>query len=552
MKIAKQPTWRRILPGAVPKKHRKGVLYLAVLGLLWTATPSDASPDTAGLFEPYQVEIGAARRQAILTGSFLDAEATGSSDMHQIAVISIGGNANRRVRIYAFNDGSWASAVEAKLGAKVSLVDVANIGGRDRLITYQPGRINWFDPASAREKTLLVINRHRRRPAKHEMHRVEMARDLNHDGRDDLILPDSSGFWIATQLDDGSFSQATKLGPEEPFLDEIYNEQRYGDMGLTAETIPWYLSRVHEADYNQDGRSDLVFWDQDHFEVHLQGARGQFTRTPVDYTSNVPFDSDGSYSLLFGHGDRSTFSLVSGLGKMMKRTVLRSMRDMNGDDVPDLVLQTIEGRALTRLRSNYQVFYGKQTKESISFNREGSTEIRPRGKAGGIGASGYASQEFHDFDADGQIDIMFRDVHIGFGGIMRALAGNSVAIDLEFYRTEDATDLMKPATRRRIRRFAPFAGLGNVFFPAVLLGDVNGDNRWDLLVGHSPTELHVFVGVSGPELIARKPESVPVDLPSDPGKTWLADLNRDGKQDVLMHHPSKDENPHRLTTLIAR
>ena len=33
--------------------------------------------------------------------------------------------------------------------------------------------------------------------------------------------------------------------------------------------------------------------------------------------------------------------------------------------------------------------------------------------------------------------------------------------------------------------------------------------------------------------------------------TWLVDLNKDSKQDILMDHPSTTE-PHRLTMLIAR
>ena len=37
----------------------------------------------------------------------------------------------------------------------------------------------------------------------------------------------------------------------------------------------------------------------------------------------------------------------------------------------------------------------------------------------------------------------------------------------------------------------------------------------------------------------------------DEENTWLVDLNKDGKQDNLMHHPSTTE-PHRVTTLIAR
>ena len=33
--------------------------------------------------------------------------------------------------------------------------------------------------------------------------------------------------------------------------------------------------------------------------------------------------------------------------------------------------------------------------------------------------------------------------------------------------------------------------------------------------------------------------------------TWLVDLNKDGKQDILMHHPSTT-GPHRVAMLIDR
>ena len=63
------------------------------------------------------------------------------------------------------------------------------------------------------------------------------------------------------------------------------------------------------------------------------------------------------------------------------------------------------------------------------------------------------------------------------------------------------------------------------------------------------SHLHIFLG--GPELLARLPQRVAVTLPGDERNTWLFDVNEDGKQDVLMHHPSTTE-PHRVTILIAR
>ena len=76
--------------------------------------------------------------------------------------------------------------------------------------------------------------------------------------------------------------------------------------------------------------------------------------------------------------------------------------------------------------------------------------------------------------------------------------------------------------------------------------------------------LRVFVGVPGPDLFSRLPQNVAVALPNDEEYTWLVDLNKDGKQDILMHHPftlrdghgaptgRPGTEPHRVTMLIAQ
>jgi len=93
---------------------------------------------------------------------------------------------------------------------------------------------------------------------------------------------------------------------------------------------------------------------------------------------------------------------------------------------------------------------------------------------------------------------------------------------------------------------------------------VTGDGRLDLLVRDHPRILEVFVGVPGPDLFAQKPHNVEVAITNDGEYTWLVDLNQDGKQDIIMHHPftlrdghgAPTEQPgtesHRVTMLIAR
>ncbi len=524
------------------------LLTILVLGALMAAAPTLAEDQ---FFEHYEIDTGIATHQTVIPGFYL------GGDTAEIAVLHIGPNDNRRLRVYGLDGRGWVSMLESTLSSGVLFVDVANIGGSDRLIVYENSHLSWYDPESATQRLLVEVATHYNATDDSRIPRLDITRDVNLDGLDDLLVPDIDGFWISIQMSDGSFTDAVKLGPPEPYLDEaglddsgLNDSLSYREVAITAFTLPLYMNRVHEMDHNQDGRNDLAFWNEDHFDVYYQNERGLFDPVARTVTTDVPFDSDGAYSRMFDFSEEGALSLLFGFNQNSKRTVLHSLRDINGDGVADLVTLTLAGRSPLRRRSLYQVHFGTPTPDGIQFARNAGTAISPRGKAGAGQPWGYASRWFEDLDGDGQVDIALREVTIGLGGMIRALAANSIGIDLEFYRMNGGIYPDAPNHTLKIRTDMDVFGKRNPYLPAVMLGDVNGDGRADLLTGRRE-ELHVSLGVPGPELFARRPHKVMVAMPGDGEYAWLADLNKDVKQDILIHHRSSTE-PHRVTTLIAR
>ena len=521
-----------------------GVLLPGCTGSAAAQSPSE--PPAEFTFAQYEVVTGAANRQTVLTGLLLGGASA------ELAVVHIDDSDERRLRIYEFGDGAWAPGVDAALGPEVLFVDVANIGGRDRLVTYDPGRLNWFDPESATERALVAVTANFNPPRGGEIPHVDVTRDVNGDGRDDLVVPGVDGFRVFIQTGAGEFADPVKIGRSIE-MDRIYGADGY-------RYNPWDESRVHQMDYDRDGLGDLVFWDEDHFEVHRQDEDGLFAPVAETFTTDVAFDSDELSSLATGD---------------MTGRVLHSITDLNGDGVADLVVFSLEGESISRKRSTYEVHLGAPAPDGgtlfargvdFAFQSDGRIQL---------------GMDRHDFDRDGHVDLMFTTIDVAYlesspWKRIKGFMGDDIWLDLEFYPLEGGRYPESPDATRRMQldghpsvREPGWVPLDIVlrggahqerktqkrhlraFNTTLLIGDVTGDGRSDLLIEETHRQLLVFVGVPGPDLFARQPQRVAVAIPNDEEYTWLVDLNEDGKQDILMHHVSTTE-PHRVTMLIAR
>ncbi|MYB18556.1 MAG: VCBS repeat-containing protein [Holophagales bacterium] len=495
-----------------------------------------ASSEPPAAFAPsrHELVVDVAERLTVLTG-FL----TGRP-VADVAAVHLDGDGDRRLRVLSFVDGDWSTAAEATLRAEVSFVDVAGIDGRDRLIAYGGGRLTWFDLESATERDLVAVTSDFRESARGEVLHVDMTRDVNGDGRDDLVLAHGHGFHVLVQMPAGRFAEPVTVGPTSG-LDRVYGADGY-------RYHPWDEGgRIHEMDYDLDGRSDLVFWNDGRFEVHLQTEQGLFSPEARTFTTGIAFDSDQIASLAAPEGIRRRRMDHMPEGESSGR-VLHSLTDMNGDGVTDLVVFSLKGSSLWKMHSSYEVYPGAPGPGgNVEFAPEPGAVVESEGIVSGI--------DRHDFDRDGQVDVVVTafepTVFSAIRVLVMSILTGAGSFDLEMFRMEDGRYGDRPNAVRQIRPRTPRRSGERAFWPAVRMGDMNGDGRSDVLIARNRKMLHVHLGVPGPGLLAKKPQRIAIPVPEDEEYTWLTDLNQDGKQDVLMHHTSTTE-PHRLVVLMSR
>jgi len=534
------------------------LLSVSILSFNFSFGQNFATPEIT--FKQYEISIGSAKRQTVLTGFIL------SDSVAELAVINIDENNDRRLRIFSFADSTWKMQLAVNLRPKVVFVDVANIGGKDRLITYEHGRLNLFDPDSATERFLLTVISNFNPPRKNEIPHVDITHDVNNDGLDDLVVPDKNGFQVIIQMKDGIFADPVKIGRPTK-MDRILGSDGY-------RYNPWSQSRIYESDYNRDGRNDLAFWSEDHFEVHLQDEQGLFASDTRIFNTDVVFKSDNLSYLSSGD---------------MRGKVLHSLADLNSDGITDMVIFSLQGKEIADKQTSYEVHFGTLTNDDgIAFAPEVGITFKSEERI-------QIAMDRHDFNGDSHTDLMITTInreHLEsrlwkkFKGMM----GDDIKLDVEFFRMQDGRYPDQPNAIRSIaldgipshsepgwvslqivlqgglhENRARHEDWPRAFNMTMLIGDVSGDGHAELFIGkNTPNGLDVFAGLPGPELFPRQAEDVPVAIPNDAEYSWLTDFNKDGKQDIIIHDPFtlRDDHgaptqppgtePHRVKILISQ
>lgn len=491
-------------------------------GLVWfmaLAAGLLSGPASAELtYSSYLVDVGES------DGLVLHGNLTGG-EVDNLVVFADGGDTrDRRMALYAFDGAGWDLAYAADVPDDVIFVDMLESAGSDRLLMFRRDHVDWLNPDGWTRTTLVSAPSVYNVPPL-DVPQVGIVRDVNGDDLGDLVLADFDGYWV--WLQDGAPS-ADWIGPVK--------------LKATPTSIARFRSasyrprEIYELDHDGDGRNDLAFWEDEQFLVY-QARDASFDTTPVELELPIEFSSD-DVTISIGVGNRDDSDA--------ERVTLYDVADYNGDGVGDLVANTLTIDGIFDQSTRYGFYFGERVGGGTRFAKTPATVIESDGIQGPF--------ETGDFDNDGRQDFAMASIDIGIGKIIAALLTGSVRFDIEFYVMRDNAYPEEPNVTKPIRfRFSLRSG--SVLSGRWLdTGDLTGDGLTDLWV---PVDggIEVYAGTGDEELFRDRPATIPVDFPDAtmPGGVTVADLNDDGRDDIVMRFPPTEEDePNRIGVVLSR
>lgn len=472
-----------------------------------------AGPVLAGVelaYDSFEIDTGEAVSETLLHGKLTAPGQRHEHETDDLVVFGQSEDNQRSLAVYSLEDGEWRLGHATEVDASTIFVDMAELGGQDRLLTFRRGRIEWLDPKTWQTRPLVSASSFYNVPPLDVPH-VDIGQDVNDDGLDDIALPDFDGYWIWSQRPDGRLSEPVKL-PTEPTTHMAFRSATYRSRAL------------YRLDFDGDGRQDLAFWNRDRFVLYL-GTDGGYDTTPVAFDAPATFKSDD-------------ISVSYGFGSDEPNVMLHGIDDYNGDGIGDLATITMGARGLFSQTTRYDFHFGVRHDGTTTFNAEPDTSIAFDGIAGPMMAPA-------DFDGDGRIDFGIAVAEIGIGKIIAALLTGSFSFAVEFYLMSDAGYPPEPNATKRVKVRISLTSGELLSANWLALADVTGDGIKDMLVANKSGLIDVYAGTGEADLFAREPLALRIDLPDDammpPGGIHVADLNDDGREDLIVELLSPSE-----------
>jgi len=440
-----------------------------------------------------------------------DLEAINIVSAGEMAIVARGRDAEKSKFFSFFAVGEQSPVRSVEMPESALYFDFAPVISKDQesLLFLNSSGVQIYDLAADRITPLVEAASIYRQDGSPLFSQEDFARDMNGDGLADILIPSFEGYRLFLNDGEGRFEDAVLLDMQV-------------EMRISGATPRYSQFPAYSFDVNFDGLKDVVFQKDKAFIAFLQRADSGFDQAPKAYEFDIEIvgnsfaaqvESDERYS------DQTNLT----------ETFIEAIEDINGDGIMDIVTQTDRAQGLFNRSTRYGFHYGYESNGAIAYNKTADASILLDGVT--------ANTRHIDFAEDGRIDFAGGAVNIGIGKIIGILLSGSVGIPVMFYEQDENGQYSEdPTFRKKISvDFDMSSGQSSV--PVVEMTDIDGDGHKDLILSKDDDRIRVYLAEpDGKKMFARKPLELDVQLPKNGEQVKAADLNGDGKGDLMLHY----------------
>ena len=394
-----------------------------------------------------------------------------------------------RFAVHVLDQGGWRSVHEAALPPNALFVDTLALGDTDQLVVFDGRSLFRLGPTQWEPKPLAIDSLstiYRGEPA--GVASRDVARDVNGDGRGDIVLPDFDGLWIVLQDRAGGFAEPVKI-PVAPTMD-------------ASLSVSYTVPPAYAFDYDGDGRGDLGVLDGDRLRAFKDAtvASGDVA-VPGGLTTGDPGGEPAR--------------------------ILNDVDDYNGDGVPDLSVSTEQGQDdLLAATSTTSFYFGERHDGLVVFPSEPDATLQ---------TGAFGDVEMTDVNGDGLVDAVVFAGEFSVRKLISALVTRSMSIDIHIHFMAAEGFASEPDVTKKIKVSQDRNPFG--------FGDVNGDGLTDF-VQRTDDGLAVYLGEHTDALLAKRAVEIDMKLPFEgrgPSDVEAVDLDGDGRDDFLLRYGNHED-----------
>jgi hypothetical protein len=522
-----------------PVMKTKGARLGVVLVSLASATAAAAllePPRANALPAPIQFDRTVIQTHGKVTDLIIDdLDGDGRKDL----VVVMG----REVRVFFQRDkGAFPATPDQsfRIDPRASIFDLGDIRGEgkkdlvflreDGVYSYQlkppenPGERPFFD---LRPGKLFWATTILRQPSDDEARRKEFLRDVDGDGKLDVIVPDRGGFGVYFGLGGATFTPRRSLPAPPTAVVQLGSDQ------VSSRVMASYsFANPLIADFDACTRPEIVLAQDPWLNVWRTYSEGKNVDRAPFFTCEIPgvkafsLDAERPFELDF------TMPLV--------------LRDLNHDGRVDAALTHV-GSGTTRVFLNGP--------DPAAAFKTPARVVRAKGVT--------LLAFFVDLDGDGLDDMVLpRMDKVGIWSILKAIVTRSIPVEAQFFyqRKEGPAFPEEPDFARTfdvpISIHAKGEGLDvGTSLIASLDGDFDGDGTKDLIYRTNDTTLAIYSGLRDRKGLAENP-MVELAIPSTDDYRFILpevqDLNGDGRADIVLRYLSWDRKEDELVVFVSK